>query len=287
MTARGRHSQLGEGRLRGRFSARSIGVWIPATIIAVIAFACFVLPVMVDLPEPIGGRVRDANRPLFSPDHLLGTDLNGNDMLSRLLHGGRASLEIALTVNLLALVVGGFLGSLSAYAKGVIDALVMRGVEILVAFPSLVLVICIAQAFGPTRVNTILALLALSIPVFARVARVSTLRLCERPFIAAAQISGTRAPRILLLHVAPNILPQLAAVGLMGIGVVITIEGAMSVLGLGTPAPFPSLGNMISHGQQALLIRPELVLLPSGALFLTVLAFSQLGEALRTRGDRS
>jgi peptide/nickel transport system permease protein len=266
---------------------RSLDVWMPAMIAVAIAIACFALPIVVDLPEPTGGRVQDANTPLFSPDHVFGTDLNGNDMLSRLLHGGRASLEIALAVNLIALVVGGLLGSLSAYAKGVVDSIVMRCVEILVAFPSLVLVICIAQAFGPTRVNTVLALLALSVPVFARVARVSTLRLCERPFIAAAQISGTGAARILLLHVAPNILPQLAAVGLMGIGVIITIEGAMSVLGLGTPAPYPSWGNMISHGQQALLLRPELVLLPSSALFLTVLAFTRLGEALRARWETS
>lgn len=275
------------GEWRGRFSFQALDVWIPAIMIAVIVLSCFAWPIVADLPPPVGGKVQDANTPLFSPNHLLGTDLNGNDMLSRLLHGGRASLEVATVVNLVALAVGGLLGSLSAYAKGILDTIVMRGLDILVAFPSIVLVICIAQAFGPTRANTTLALLALSIPVFTRVSRVSTLRLCERPFIAAARISGTRAPRILLSHVAPNILPQLAAVGLMGIGVVITIEGAMSVLGLGTPPPYPSWGNMISHGQQALLIRPELMLLPSGALFLTVLAFNRLGEALRARWEAS
>jgi peptide/nickel transport system permease protein len=171
-------------------------------VVAVIAFACFAWPILGDLPEPTGGRVQDANKPLFSPNHLLGTDLNGNDVLSRLLHGGRASLEIATATNLIALLVGGFLGSLSAYSKGVVDAVVMRGVEVLVAFPSLVLVICIAQAFGPARANTTFALLAVSIPIFARVARISTLRLCERQFIAAARISGTSAARILLLHFA-------------------------------------------------------------------------------------
>jgi peptide/nickel transport system permease protein len=107
-----------------------------------------------------------------------------------------------------------------------------------------------------------------------------------RPFITAARLSGTKGPRVLLTHVAPNIFPQLAALGLLGIGVAITIEGALSFLGLGVPRPHPSWGNMIFDGQQMLLIRPTLVLLPGGFLFVTVLSFNLLGEALRARWSK-
>lgn len=184
---------------------------------------------------------------------------------------------------MLGLVVGGTLGAVSGHVGGITDTVIMRLLDVLIAFPSLVLTLAVAQSLGPSRTNTILALAFFSVPAFARIARAATLRLRELPFMAAARLCGTSAPRILLRHVAPNIAPQLITFGMLGMGIVIVIEGALSFLGLGIPLPEPSWGNMISQGQQSLSATPLLVVWPCAALFVTVLAFNLLGETLRAR----
>src|SRR5829696_2266107 len=231
---------------RGKWR-QSLGTWIPAGMIALILLACVFGPLV--LPEPTGGSVLESNLPALSPGHLLGTDPNGNDILSRLLNGGRASLFIAAAVNVLGLVVGGTLGALSGYVGGAVDTTIMRLLDVLIAFPSLVLTLAVAQALGPSITNTILALAFFSIPAFARVARSAVLRLRE----------------------------------MLGMGIVIIIEGALSFLGLGVPDPAPSWGNMVATGQLSLSATPMLVVWPSLALLITVLSFNLLGENLRSR----
>jgi peptide/nickel transport system permease protein len=245
--------------------------------------ACFLLPLLYALPDPVGGQVRDSNLPVLSPGHALGTDLNGNDTLSRLLHGGQVSLRIALTANILGLIVGGTLGAIAAYGGGILDSIVMRVLDVFIAFPSLVLVLSIAQTLGPSESHTIAALMFFSTPAFGRVARAATLRIREQPFMTAAALSGTSKSRALFRHIAPNVFPQLFAFGLLGVGIAITIEGALSYLGLGVPLPQPSWGNMIAEGQHYLLARPSFVLLPGAFLFVTALACNLLGDALRAR----
>jgi peptide/nickel transport system permease protein len=266
---------------------RSLDIAIPGAMIAIILFLCFVWPLFGTVPKPTGGNILDANIPSFSSGHPLGTDQVGNDLWSRLLHGGRNSLEIAFAVNLIGLVVGGLLGAFAAYWGSFTDTVIMRVLDVLIAFPSLVLALAVAQSLGASKLHTIYALCFFSIPAFARLARAGTLRLRERPFMLAARLAGTRAPRILLRHVAPNILPQLVTFGLLGMGVTIILEGALSFLGLGVPPPEPSWGNMIFDGQAVLSAEPKLVLLPSAFLFVTVLAFNLLGDALRARGNAS
>jgi peptide/nickel transport system permease protein len=246
-------------------------------------FFCFLGPVLFVVPEAVGGSVLDAQLPSFSSGHLLGTDLNGNDEWSRLLHGGRVSLSVAFTVNLLGLVVGATLGMIAGYAGGVLDSVTMRLLDVLIAFPSLVMVVAVAQALGPNHMNTVWALAFFAIPAFARMARVATLRIREQPFMLSATLSGTRTSKILATHVFPNILPQLLTFALLGMGITIIIEDALSFLGLGIRPPAPSWGNMIAQGQQALSARPALLLLPSAALFVTILSLNLLAEALRKR----
>jgi len=273
-------------RLR-RGWTRSLDIAIPGAMIGVILFLCFVWPLFGTVPKPTGGNILDANIPSFSSGHPLGTDQVGNDLWSRLLYGGRNSLEIAFAVNLIGLIVGGLLGAFAAYWGSFTDTVIMRVLDVLIAFPSLVLALAVAQSLGASKLHTIYALCFFSIPAFARLARAGTLRLRERPFMLAARLAGTRSPRILLRHVAPNILPQLVTFGLLGMGVTIILEGALSFLGLGVPPPQPSWGNMIFDGQAVLSAEPKLVLLPSAFLFVTVLAFNLLGDALRTRGNAS
>lgn len=262
---------------------RKLGLYVPAGLVVFVFAACFLGPVVLPIPAPVGGNVLESSLPSFSPGHLLGTDPNGNDILSRILHGGRASLFVTLAVNAIGLTLGGLLGALSAYIGGKFDTVVMRLLDILIAFPSLVLTLAVAQSLGPSLTNTIFALAFFSIPAVARVARAATLSLRELPFMTAAELAGTPWWRMLLRHIAPNIAPQLITFAMLGMGTVIVIEGALSFLGLGIPAPNPSWGNMISEGQASLSATPDLVIWPSLALFLTVLAFNLLGEALRTQ----
>jgi peptide/nickel transport system permease protein len=266
---------------------RNLDVAIPGALIGLLLFLCFIWPLFGTVPPPTGGNILDANIPSFSAGHPLGTDQVGNDLWSRLLYGGRNSLEIAFAVNVIGLAVGGLLGAFAAFWGSFADTVIMRILDVLIAFPSLVLALAIAQSLGPSKLHTIYALCFFSVPAFARLARAQTLRLRERPFMLAARLAGTRAPRILLRHITPNILPALVTFGLLGVGVTIILEGALSFLGLGVPPPQPSWGNMIFEGQAVLSAEPKLVLLPSAFLFVTVLAFNLLGDALRARGNAS
>jgi peptide/nickel transport system permease protein len=270
-------------RTSARKWLRSLELGAPVGLLVLIFGACFLLPLVAPIPKPTGGDVLSSSLPAFSPGHLLGTDPNGNDIFSRILYGGRSSLIVALSVNLLGLTLGGSLGALSAYFGGAVDNSIMRLLDVLIAFPSLVLTLAVAQSLGPSQLNTIFALAFFSIPAFARISRGATLRLRENPFMVAAKLSGTSTWRILLRHIAPNIGPQLMTFAMLGMGIIMVIEGALSFLGLGIPPPAPSWGNMIAQGQLSLSATPLLVLWPSAALFLTVIGFNQLGEALRAR----
>jgi peptide/nickel transport system permease protein len=264
---------------------RKLMLYVPIGLVTFVLAGCFLGPLVLPIPAPVGGNVLESALPAFSPGHLLGTDPNGNDILSRILYGGRASLIVTIAVNLIGLSVGGLLGALSGYVGGALDTVIMRVLDVLIAFPSLVLTLAVAQSLGPSLTNTILALAFFSIPAFARVSRAATLGLRELPFMTAAQLCGTPWWRVLLRHVAPNIGPQLITFSMLGMGIVIIIEGALSFLGLGIPAPDPSWGNMVAQGQASLSATPDLVVWPSLALFVSVLAFNLLGEALRTQGS--
>ncbi len=269
----------------GRFGKlRTIGgIWLPAFLVGVVLFLCFVWPLIGPVPSPTGGTILNSNLPSFSSGHLFGTDATGNDEWSRLLYGGRTSLEVGLAVTAIGLLIGGSLGAFAGYVGGWRDNLIMRILDVLIAFPALVLAVAIAERLGPGEVHTIWALCFFSIPALARIARAATLRVREQNFIVAARLSGSGQIRTLARHVMPNILPELITFGLLGIGIIIVLEGALSFLGLGIPEPAPSWGNMIASGQGILSAQPKFVLLPSAALFITVMCFNLLGESLRAR----
>ena len=155
--------------------------------------------------------------------------------------------------------------------------------DVLIAFPALVLALAIAEGLGPSELHVIWALAIFSIPAFGRIARSDTLAIREQDFMLAARLSGTRGHQIILRHVIPNIVPQLMTFALLGFGIVIILEGALSFLGLGIPLPEPSWGSMIAQGQQVLSATPEQALIPSAFLFATVVSLNVLGDALRER----
>ena len=269
-------------RARGG-GARGLRRWLPAGFLILMLAACFIWPNIYPVPNPVRGSVLEAGLPPLSPGHVFGTDPVGNDVFSRILYGGQVSFEVGFAVTAIGIVVGSLLGVTAGYLGGATDAVISRVLDVLIAFPALVLALAIAEGLGPSEVHVIWALAVFSIPAFGRLSRGATLALREQTFMLAARLSGTRGWRMIVRHVVPNIMPQLLTFSLLGFGVVIILEGALSFLGLGIPLPEASWGSMIAQGQQTLSASPDLVLIPSAFLFATVLSLNLLGDALRER----
>ncbi len=263
--------------------ARLLG---PLGLVLLLLALLVVVPTLLSLPPPVGGNILDANQPLFSRFHVLGTDMNGNDVASRLAHGGRTSLTIAFGANAIGLLLGGAIGAVGAYRGGLSDTLTMRGIDTFLAIPALVLVLAVSQMLKPTAMNISLTLGAFSVPAFARVARSATLLVMREPYVLSAQLCGAGSWGVLCRHIAPAIAPGLLTFAFLGVGTVITIEGALSFLGFGIQLPAPSWGGMIYQGQQVLSAMPRLVLMPAALLFVTVLGFNLLGQRLREHFER-
>ena len=263
--------------------ARGLRLWLPAGFLILMLAACFIWPNIYPVPNPVRGSVLEAGLPPLSPGHVFGTDPVGNDVFSRILYGGQVSFEVGFAVTAIGIVVGSLLGVTAGYLGGTTDAIISRVLDVLIAFPALVLALAIAEGLGPSEVHVIWALAVFSIPAFGRLSRGATLALREQTFMLAARLSGTRGWRMIVRHVVPNILPGLLTFSLLGFGVVIILEGALSFLGLGIPLPEASWGSMIAQGQQTLSASPDLVLIPSAFLFATVLSLNLLGDALRER----
>jgi peptide/nickel transport system permease protein len=270
-------------RLRTQRLGRGLRLWVPAGVLVLLLAICFLLPLVVTLPSSTNGDIIYNNEPPFSPGHLLGTNVQGVDIFSQLVYGGQVAFEIGVAVTLIGFAIGGTIGVVGAYFGGWVDAVFSRVLDILLAFPALVLALVIAEGLGPSEFHVILALSVFGIPAVGRITRGATLAMRGLPYMTAAKLSGTRAWRVIARHVLPNIMPGLVTFSLLGIGVVIILEGALDFLGYGIPAPKASWGNMISNGQQVLTAQPEYVLIPSIALLISVAALNMLGDALRER----
>ena len=264
--------------------AQAVVEWVvPLGILLLLIGMCFVWPLIYKVPNPVAGNLFVAKAPPFSPGHLLGTDPEGYDVMSRIIYGGRVSLEVGFGSVGLGMLIGSLLGSIAAYCGGIVDAVLMRVLDVLLSFPPLILATVVATYLGPSVVHIIWAISFFAIPSFARIARGQTLRVREETFMSAAELAGSSRLRILLRHVIPHILPSLLTFALLGVGVAIIVEAALSFLGLGIPIPGPSWGNMLAAGQSLLSSNPDLVLIPSAFLFVTVLCLNLLGDNLRAR----
>jgi len=270
-------------RLRSQRIGRTLRFWVPAGILILLLAVCFVLPLVVTMPSSTAGNIIYNNEPPFSQGHLLGTNVQGVDIFSQLVSGGQVTFEISLSVTAIGIVIGGLLGVAAGYFGGWLDAVISRVLDILLAFPALVLALVIAQGLGPSELHLIWALAVFAIPAQGRVARGATLTVRGLSYMTAARLSGTRPWRIIARHVLPNILPGIVTFSLLGIGIVVIIEGAIDFLGYGIQLPQASWGSIITQGQNIETVQPEYVLIPSIALLLTVVAVNMLGDALRER----
>lgn len=270
--------------LRGWFRF-SLGIWIPTAVLVVMIGACFLGPVIFNIPGPNVGDISQARLSPLTPGHLLGTDDLGNDVLSRCLYGGRVSMVVGFFSVALGLVVGGTLGMFAGYKGRAADAVITRVLDMFLAFPSLVLAIAVATYLGPSERNVIFAIAFFTVPAFARLARANTLRLRNQDFMVASSLIGQRDRRIISGHVVPNVLPSLVTFGLLTVAVAMIIEAALDYLGVGVRPPAPSWGSMIAAGQSDLSNAPWIVFAPACFLFVTVAFVNLLGDAVRARWE--
>jgi peptide/nickel transport system permease protein len=219
------------------------------------------------------------------PGHPLGTGDNGVDVLTQLLFGARISLTVGISAVLVSGTFGTLLGTVVGYAGGVGDELVMRIIDVLLAFPGLLLAIFITALLGPSLTGLLFALCATSWVSYARLARAQARSLRERDFVTAARALGASPPRILVRHLLPNLLAPILVQATFGLPGTILAEAALSFLGLGVPAGTPSWGALVDQGTPRLLDAPHVALWGGAAIAVTVLGFNLAAEALRDRLD--
>jgi len=217
----------------------------------------------------------------FSREHLLGTDNLGRDVLSRLMYGARMSLLFGILAMSMGAIVGIILGMVSGYFGGFIDTIIMRIVDILMAFPGLLLALGIVAVLGRSTGNVIIAVAIGGIPGFARIVRGSTLAVRKLEYIDAIRAIGAGNTRIIFRHVFPNILSPIIVQATLNVGAAVVASAALAFLGVGTPPPTPEWGIMLNNGREFMLVAPRLVILPGLMIFLLVIGINLFGNGLR------
>ncbi|MCX6048925.1 MAG: ABC transporter permease [Chloroflexi bacterium] len=223
--------------------------------------------------------------PADKPQHFFGTDGNIRDLYSRVLYGARLSLIVGIFSVAFAIVIGAFFGAIAGYLGGWTDNVIMRVMDVLLAFPSLILAIAIVTVLGPGLSNTLFAIGIVSIPGYARITRASVLSIKELDYVTADRALGVPAMRILFYHILPNALTPLVVQATLGIAGAILSAAALSFLGLGAQPPTPEWGAMIGQERNQVFTAPHLIFFPGVALILTVLGFNLLGDGLRDALD--
>jgi peptide/nickel transport system permease protein len=233
-------------------------------------------PTQIVLAEGLG-------RPSLS--HPFGQDRLGRDILSRIVYGARVSLGVGFATVAVSLTLGTAIGLFSGLAGGWLDELVMRAIDVLLAFPGILLAIALSAVLGPSLGNVVIALSVIGWTGYARLVRAETLSLRSRVHVESAVALGAGTPRILCLHVLPLLAGQLSVQATFGFAGAIVAEASLSFLGLGTQPPTPSWGAMLNEGRSFLLVAPHVALFPATAVFATVFGINVLGDELRDALD--
>ena len=270
---------------KARYS--TVKIWLGALCAAVVVLPVLLADVL-PLPDPIRGNLSASHLPPFSPGHVLGTDPNGRDLLSRILFGGQTSLLIGFLAILLSGVVGVVAGAAAGYFGGWVDSVVSRLLEAQMSLPLLLMLLLVVALFGPSVPVITLVIALAQWPEPARLTRALVLVEREKPYVAAAQVLGLRRMTIIVRHIIPNILSQTLVVVFLLLAQAVLLESALSFLGAGVQRPYPTWGGIISDGRE-LFVTGEwwLVTVPGIAIALLVLGVNLLGDGLRDRVRRA
>lgn len=260
--------------------------WAAVGAIVVLAMAALAtMAPFMSLPDP--DRTQPSRRlaPPFSPGHLLGTDHLGRDLLSRVVWGARISLAVGVIAASIAMAAGTGIGIVTGYYGGPVDQIIMRGIDLVMAFPYILLAIALVAALGPGLVNAMIAVAVVNVSFYARGVRGAVLLLREQEFIEAARAAGSTERRILLRHILPSIVAPILVFVSMNIGVMITETAGLSFIGLGAQPPTADWGTMLADGRQFITVASHVAAIPGLAIFLLVLGFNLMGDGLRDALD--
>ena len=257
--------------------------WIGLAIFVIVILLAIFAPVLSPY-DPTDQNIMEKLRPP-SWEHWLGTDSFGRDTLSRILYGARISLVIGIASTLAAMVIGSAIGMLAGWHGGRVDTVTMQAMDVLLAFPSLILGLILVAMLGPSMHNIIIAIALTSIPPFARIARAPTIAIKEREFVTAGRALGFSDTRIVAGHILPNILPEILVMGSLWLANAIRTEASLAFVGLGVKPPTPTWGGMIREGFENILDSYTLALVPSIAILIVIFALNLLGDGLRDAID--
>ena len=264
---------------KNRFLANKTFVVFSILAVCIILTAVFA-PVVTRGVDPLKGSLVDALLPPCK-EHIFGTDKMGRDIFSRVIYGTRASLSATFGVVDLIFLVGTVTGVLAGYFGGVIDAVIMRIADMMLAFPGLVLALAVAGIMGASIKNAIIAIVVVSWTKYARLARSLVMKIRDRDYVSAAIVTGSKTPYMLLRYMLPNALPTLIITAATDIGSMMLELASMSFLGFGAKPPAPEWGYMLNEGRACMQSAPWMMLYPGLAIFLVVVVFNMLGDSIR------
>lgn len=246
-----------------------------------------IMALFADFIAPFGMKEQNLSNALAKPslDHLFGTDHLGRDVFSRVVYGARTSLTIGLSAVSISLVIGGLLGVLAGYYKGLLDVVIMRVSDVLLSIPSILLAIAIVASFGAGMFNMIVAISIGNIPIFARIIRSNVLALSEKQFIEASHALGSSNLRIIVSHIIPNTLSAIIVQSSLGIASAILSAAGLGFIGLGLESSVAEWGLMLSSGRAYIRTHTYLTIYPGLAIMFSILAFNMLGDGIRDALD--
>ena len=245
-----------------------------------IIFAAIFAPVITGGVDPLKGSLMDALLPPCK-EHIFGTDKMGRDIFTRVIYGARASLTETFGVVALIFLIGSVMGIISGYFGGIVDAVIMRIADMMLAFPGLVLALAVAGIMGASIKNAIIAIVVVSWTKYARLARSLVLKIRDRDYVAAAIVTGSKTPYMLLRYMLPNALPTLIITAATDVGSMMLELASMSFLGFGAKPPAPEWGYMLNEGRACMQTAPWLMIFPGLAIFVVVVVFNMLGDSVR------
>ena len=245
-----------------------------------IILAAIFAPVITGGADPLKGSLMDALLPPCK-EHIFGTDKMGRDIFTRIIYGARASLSATFGVVALVFLLGSVLGVISGYFGGVVDAVIMRIADMMLAFPGLVLALAVAGIMGASIKNAIIAIVVVSWTKYARLARSLVMKIRDRDYVAAAIVTGSKTPYMLLRYMLPNALPTLIITAATDVGSMMLELASMSFLGFGAKPPAPEWGYMLNEGRACMQTAPWLMIFPGLAIFVVVVVFNMLGDSVR------